>query len=915
MKPERWQQIDQLFLAVLELEPSERTALLNQACAGDESLRSEIESLLTSYEQAESFIEHPAFEAAAEMLADGRAQLAGGQRIGHYEIIRLLGEGGMGEVYLAQDRKLHRKIALKLLPASFTTDTERVRRFEREAHAASALNHPNILTVYEIGESDSSRFIATEFVEGQTLREMMLRSRLDLSESLDIAIQIASALVAAHRAGVVHRDIKPENVMVREDGIVKVLDFGLAKSIIKPAGQLAVDPDAATCAMVKTSPGVIMGTVAYMSPEQARGHQVDERTDIWSLGVVLYEMLTGKTPFAAETGSDVIARILWKEPTALTSVSSEATEQLDEIVQKALVKDREERYQQVKDLLIDLKRLRHRMDVKAEIERSAPPEAGLASAAISSDGQVDGETAHTPVVATSDIAEVYPSSTTEQITIGIKQHTRGVIVAFVVLLAVVAGLIYFHFGRPGNKTIGSIAVLPFANASGDPEMEYLSDGISESLINSLSQLPGLKVIARSSAFRYKGKEADTQDVAAALGVQAILVGRVAQHGDNLMVSAELVDARDRTQIWGEHYSRKAADLQSVQEEMARTISENLRLQLSGAQERQLMKRATQHAQAYQLYLKGRYYWFKFPAKEFEKSRDYYQQAIDLDSNYALAYAGLAEYYGYGAANGFLPPSNENWSASAAATNKALALDDSLPDAHNVLAGVKQFNNDRAGAERELKQLIELSPNYAEGRTHYAQFLIEEGRSEEALEQLKKALELEPLSVPYNRFLAMLSYRARQYDRAVEQCQKTLDLDSNDALTHQLLGNTYEQKGMKREAVAEWSRALTLEGENEVATMVERTFAASGFEAAVRALWLKKLEQFNQKAKRGEYVPAMDYALAYTRLAEKEQAFAWFATAEQERNGLIYAVKTDPIYDSLRSDLRFQDLLRRVGLPT
>jgi serine/threonine-protein kinase len=795
------------------------------------------------------------------------------------------------------------------------SDPERLRRFIQEAKAASSLNHPNILTVYEIGEADSSRFIATEYVHGETPRQRMLRSRLTLREALDISIQIASALAAAHRAGVVHRDLKPENVMVREDGIVKVLDFGLAKSIIKPASQIEVDPEAATRALVNTSPGVVMGTVAYMSPEQGRGLAVDERTDIWSLGVVLYEMIAGRTPFAAETASDVLACILWKEPPSLLLYREDVPQELERIVEKALTKDMEERYQTVKDLGLDLKRLRQRQDVEAELERGVISEEGARRA---SARPLNGsnEQSASGVTQTADTGTARASSSAEHIVNEFKRHKRGALLILAALAVAFTAIAVAYFSRSADRpqSITSVAVLPFANVGGDPEMEYLSDGLSESLINALSQLPQLKVIARSSAFRYKGKDVDPQEVATALGVQAILVGRVAQRGDNLLVSAELVDARDRTQVWGEHYSRKASDLQAVQEEMARTISEKLRLRLSGAQERQLTKRATQNAQAYELYLKGRYYWFKFPAKEFEKSRDYFQQAIDVDPNYALAYAGLAEYYGFGAAQGFLPPSNENWSKSEAAANKALALDDVLPDAYNALAGVKQFNNDREGAERELKRAIELNPNYAEGRTHYANYLIEGGRSEEALAQIKKVLELEPLSVPYNRFLATIFYRTRRHDQAIEQYQKTLELDRNDALTHELLGDTYEQKGMQKEAVAEWSRALTLAGDSESATMIEGTFAAAGFNAAVRILWQKKLEQLKARAERGEYVPAMDYALAYTRLGDNEQAFAWLTKAEQERNGLIYAVQLDPNYDSLRSDPRFQDLMRRVGFP-
>ena len=483
-----------------------------------------------------------------------------------------------------------------------------------------------------------------------------------------------------------------------------------------------------------------------------------------------------------------------------------------------------------------------------------------------------------------------------------------------VVLLLVAGFFGYRYLGSNTKQIESIAVMPFVNESGNADVEYLSDGMTETLINSISQVPNLNVKARSSVFRYKGKDTDAQIIGKELDVQAILNGRVVQRGDDLVLYLELVDAQTGNRIWGDQYNKKLINLVSLQTDIARDVSQKIKTKLSGADEQKLAKNYTENAEAYQLYLKGRYYWYKFPAKEFEKSRDYFQQAIDVDPNYALAYAGLAAYYGFGAANGLLPPTNENWSKSAAAAKKALALDDALPDAYNALAGIKQFNNDRAGAERDIKRAIELNPNYAEGRSHYAVSLIEDGRSEESLAQMKRALELEPLSVPYNRILGMIFYRTRQYDHATEQYQKTIELDPNDAFTHELLGDADEQKGMQKEAVAEWSKALTLKGDNESAMILERTFAASGFNAAVRSLWQKKLEQFNEKTKRGEYVPAMNYALAYARLANKEQAFVWLAKAEQERNGLIYAVKLDPFYDSLRNDPRFKDLLKRMNLP-
>jgi TolB-like protein len=514
---------------------------------------------------------------------------------------------------------------------------------------------------------------------------------------------------------------------------------------------------------------------------------------------------------------------------------------------------------------------------------------------------------------TTDVA--HTTSSAEYIASGIKQHKRSFGAGLLILLVAAIGLGYWFFAnRSANATqIESIAVLPFVNESGNADVEYLSDGMTETLINSLSQLPKLSVKARSSVFRYKGKETDARQVGADLNVQAVLNGRVVQRNDELTLYLSLVDAATENQIWGKPYNRKLSDLVSLQNEIAYDVSQKLKTRLSGVDERNLEKTYTENSEAYQLYLKGRYHWYRFPSKDFEKSRDYFQQAIDIDPSFALAYAGLADYYGFASANGILPP-NENWLKVQTAAKKAQELDESRGEAYNPLAAVRvYYYRDWAGAEREFKRGIELSPNYAEIRHHYALRLVGFGEFEESLAQMKKALELEPLSVRFNRSLAMVFYKMRDYDRAIEQYRKTLELEPNDAFTHELLGNTYEQKGMQKEAVAAWNKAFMLTGDIDLAMMLERTYAASGFNAAVRALWQKKLERLNEKAKRGEYVPAMDYVLAYTRLADKEQALTWLVKAEQERNAWIFDIKLDPIYDSLRSDPRFQDLLRRVGL--
>src|SRR6266542_3159571 len=455
--------------------------------------------------------------------------IAVGARLGRYEIRSLLGAGGMGEVYLAQDTMLERNVALKVLPADLAANENRMQRFIREAKAASALNHPNILTIHEIGQQDEHHFIATEYIEGESLRQHITRSRMGLRETLDVISQVASALAAAHQAGIIHRDIKPENIMVRRDGLIKVLDFGLAK-LVATTPQEDKDAEAPTMTkVVKTDPGIVMGTANYMSPEQARGMEVDARSDLWSLGVVLYEMVAGRLPFEGKTTSDVIATILHHEPPSLLLYRPNMPAEVERIVEKTLTKDVEERYQLAKELNVDLKRLKQHLEIEAELERSITPEEGARRAGVptATDGRAPTISGTTKAAA----AQTAEGST-----------TRTISSAEYIVLEIGAIFAYVSYSNTRAQAISSVAVLPFANVSGDPNMEYLSDGISESLINALSQLPQLKVIARSSAFKYKGKEVDPQETAKALGVQAIVTGRVVQRGDNLQVSAEMVDA-------------------------------------------------------------------------------------------------------------------------------------------------------------------------------------------------------------------------------------------------------------------------------------------------------------------------------------------------------------------------------------
>ena len=818
-----------------------------------------------------------------------------GTSLGRYQIHSLLGTGGMGEVYLAQDMNLGRRVALKLLPSEFTKDESRVRRFQQEARAASALNHPNILTIHEIGSENSTYFIATEYIEGRTLRDYISGAQMTTSEVLDVATQVASALSAAHAAGVVHRDIKPENIMLRQDRIVKVLDFGLAKLTERQT------PDMEAPTLVNTDAGVVMGTARYMSPEQVRGLTVDARTDVWSLGVVMYEMLAGRVPFAGETASDVIAALLEREPQPLASSGKEIPLELKRIVSKALRKDYEERYQTIKDMLVDLKSLKQELEFDAKMKRSTQSQSEGVEATATNNEQLE----------TAKHKTVTPASSAEYLVSKIKHHKLGLGIVLVILFAVAVFAYFVYFGRGGKEAITSIAVLPFVNASNNPEAEYLSDGISESLINTLSQVPNLRVVPRSTVFRYKGRDIDPQTVGRELGVRAVLTGRLVQRGDTLSIQTDLVDVTEQSTLWGEQYNRKLADLLAVQEEISREISSKLRIKLSGEERKQLAKRYTENTEAYQLYLKGRYYWNKRTAEDLKKGVDYFRQAIDMDPNYALAYAGLADTYNV------LPiwtpiETKEAYPKAKWAALKALEIDDTLAEAHISLAyALFRYDWDWPGAEREFKRGIELKSNYATAHQWYSFYLSAMGRVEEAIVEIKRAQDLEPLSLFINSDVGSALYRAGQHDQAIAQLRKTIELDPTFGYAHYNLGVVYEKKGMYDAAIDEMRKAVELSK-----TAPDLILASLGHSYAVagkRAEALDVLDQMKEKAKR-EHVSAYFVALIYTGLRDEAQAFVWFDKACQDREYFMPRLNDDLRLDSIRSDPRFADLMRCVGLP-
>jgi serine/threonine-protein kinase len=856
MSDTNWYKVREIFDLALRRQPDERRRFLNEVCGDDETLLTEVESLLSSHDSAESFMETPAVARVADVIETNTKKLETGKCFGHYEIINQIGAGGMGEVYLAKDKKLDRNVAVKILNEEFSQDASNLNRFIREAKATSRLNHPNILVVHEIGQQENTNYIVSEFINGKTLREVIKEKRLKLSEVLDISIPIADALCTAHSSNIIHRDIKPENIMVRPDGVVKVLDFGLAK-VVQQKDRSNFGLEESTVQLSHTAKDVIMGTVSYMSPEQARAQRVDARTDIFSFGIMLYEMLTGQQPFTGETFSHTIVAILEKEPPPLSQFISSFPPEIERIIKNCLAKKADKRYSMAKSLLDDLKDLKEELAFQSKLERRS-----------ASNKKTETET----------------------------QFIRAAITA-------------------KTEKRNSIAVLPFTNISAEAENEYFCDGLAEELLNALAKIDDLKVAARTSAFSFKNKNTEVSQIGKTLNVSTILEGSVRKSGNRIRISLQLINVADGYHLWSERYDREMKEIFDVQDEITLAVVDALKVKLFGEEKAAILKRYTDSPEAYELYLKGLYHCYKWTDEGFRKSIEYFEKALEEDPEFAPAYAKIADYYHFTSHIGLFSPHeiHPKWKAAA---QRALEIDEGLADAHLAMAHIYfYFDRDWAKAEGEFERAIELNANSTDAHKYYGLFLASRERFDQAVAEGKKALALDPLSIAVNIVGGFIYLFVDRLDDALGLVRQMIELDSNAPQGYWVGGSLLMANGKYEEAVEAFQKSLSL-GDNQMA--LAKLGCAYGL-VGRRDEALKILDQLFEMRK-CRYAAPFNIARVYAGLGDNDNAFEWMEKAVEERDADLVFLKRyveagAGVYlgASFSTDSRYEDILRRADL--